>query len=59
MQWLQLQMKLVLGGYRKIAIWCGGNDTFDMGGGKFGEIDFCGGRNEQATDGVMPSPISP
>ena len=46
MQWLQLQMKLVLGGYKKIAIWCGGNDTFDMGGGKFGEIDFCGGRNE-------------
>ena len=52
-------MKLVLSGYKKIAIWCGGNDTFDMGGGKFGEIDFCGGRNEQATDGIMPSPISP
>ena len=45
-QWLQLQLKLVLGDCIKIAIWWGGNGNFGTGGYKFGEVDFSGEGNE-------------
>ena len=35
-------MKFVLGDHMEVAIWWGGNGTFDKGGCKFGEEHFSG-----------------
>ena len=46
-KWLQLQMKVALGDYLKIAIWWGRNETFDNERFKSIKGDFSDGGNEQ------------
>ena len=45
-EWLQLQMKVALGDYLKIAIWWGRNETFDNERFKSIKGNFSDGGNE-------------
>ena len=56
-QLLQLQMKLVLGDYMKVATSCRRHDSFYRGGCKLGDRDFIGEKIEKnfcLMGGIIP-----